>query len=81
MLDQHRDATAPEQRLQEILLPYLQAVDAGEAPAREELYRRHPDLAADLQAYFADQDRLRLARRRCRRDRIGNDSGREPDAS
>jgi tRNA A-37 threonylcarbamoyl transferase component Bud32 len=56
-------ATDRDQRLQEVLLLYLQAVDGGQPPDREELLRRHPDLADDLRAYFDDQDRLdRLAR-------------------
>src|SRR5262245_17458837 len=47
-----------EQRLREVLQKYLEAVDAGQAPAREELLRAHPDLTADLETYFADQDRI-----------------------
>jgi tRNA A-37 threonylcarbamoyl transferase component Bud32 len=63
MADDTTSNAARDQRLQEVLLLYMQAVDAGQLPDREELLRRHPDLADDLRAFFNDQDRLdRLAR-------------------
>ncbi len=55
-------ATEREQRLNEVMAAYVQAADAGQAPDRAEILARHPDLAADLEAFFADHDRLnRLA--------------------
>src|SRR5262249_55172310 len=51
-----------DRRLQEILHAYLQAVDAGQDPDREELLRRHPEFAAELAAFLDDQERFaRLA--------------------
>jgi WD40 repeat protein len=44
-----------EERLGEILEAYLRAREAGLAPALEELVARHPDLAAEVRAYFADE--------------------------
>jgi tRNA A-37 threonylcarbamoyl transferase component Bud32 len=63
MADETTSNAARDQRLQDVLLLYMQAVDAGQLPDREELLRRHPDLADELRSFFDDQDRLeRLAR-------------------
>jgi len=53
--------TPREERLQEVLAAYLQAVEASQSPDRREILARHPDLAADLETFFADHDRMRSA--------------------
>ncbi|MFO0890039.1 MAG: serine/threonine-protein kinase [Isosphaeraceae bacterium] len=51
--------TDPEARLNLIMAEYLKAVDRGQAPDRAALIDRHPDLAAELNAFFVDHDRIR----------------------
>src|SRR5690242_8234068 len=51
-----------ELRVNRILAEYLEAQRLGRAPGREDLLRRHPDVADELGSFFADQDRFgRLA--------------------
>jgi len=52
--------TEPQQQdqLEEVLLDYLKAVDAGTAPNPKELLARYPHLAGDLLEFFEDQQRL-----------------------
>jgi hypothetical protein len=51
-----------DQQVQAILHSYLQAVDAGQTPDREEILGQHPAFAEELREFFADQAKMdRLA--------------------
>jgi WD40 repeat protein/tRNA A-37 threonylcarbamoyl transferase component Bud32 len=45
-----------EQRLQEAVAEYLEAVEAGRAPDRRQWLERHAELAADLESFLANHD-------------------------
>lgn len=49
-------------RLEQVLADYLHALEAGEPVDRDELQRKHPDLADELRSFFANRAALeRLA--------------------
>src|SRR5215467_8132598 len=54
----HSEKSERELRLDELITAYLNAVEAGEKPNRDEWLARHPDLARDLAAFFDAQDQM-----------------------
>ena len=52
------DPTESFAGLDQVIADYLQAVEAGQVPNRQELLERHPELAEPLRAFFADFDRV-----------------------
>jgi serine/threonine-protein kinase len=41
-----------------VIAAYLEAADAGRAPDREQFLAKHADIAAELEAFFADRERF-----------------------
>jgi serine/threonine protein kinase len=62
MTTPHMPDSDREQHLNEILLAYVEALEAGQAPDRNQLLDGNPDFAAELSEFFASRDQLeRLA--------------------
>jgi eukaryotic-like serine/threonine-protein kinase len=50
--------TAREERRNQILLDYVEALEAGKEPDRSQLLAAHPDLRHDLEAFLAGHDEV-----------------------
>ena len=52
------DPTMSHSSLDPVIASYMQSIEAGQVPNRQELLDKHPDVAAQLHAFFADFDRM-----------------------
>jgi serine/threonine-protein kinase len=53
------DVREQDERLDEVVVAYLEAVEAGETPQPSQWLCRYPDLAAELADFFADQAKVK----------------------
>jgi WD40 repeat protein/tetratricopeptide (TPR) repeat protein len=58
MNERARGEAASEERIGQVLGGYLEALETGQAPELSELLARHPELAGELAAFFAQQEQL-----------------------
>jgi tetratricopeptide (TPR) repeat protein/tRNA A-37 threonylcarbamoyl transferase component Bud32 len=57
--------SVPEEPVDQVIALYREAVAAGQAPDREAILAAHPQLQAELESFFAAEERFRLAAKEC----------------
>ncbi|MBI3863704.1 MAG: serine/threonine protein kinase [Planctomycetia bacterium] len=58
MTNSGSDQTGSDSRLDAVLAEYMQAVEAGTVPDRQEFVARHPEFASQLEEFFGDKERF-----------------------
>jgi hypothetical protein len=58
MSSQSGEGSREDSRLDEILAKYWQAVEAGEAPDREQMIREHAEHSDELRMFLADKNKI-----------------------
>ena len=58
MNSEHPNSSERQQRLEEVLVAYLEAVDSGDAPDQQEFLGRHPEFSDELDEFFAGRRQL-----------------------
>ena len=53
-------------KLDGLVAQYLEAVERGEQPDRKQFLQQHPDIATELQEFFADLDKVQAAKEKAR---------------
>jgi serine/threonine-protein kinase len=66
--------------LEDVLAAYLEAEDAGQAPSPDDLRRRYPHLAGELDVFFVGQDRFNRLAAPLREAARGASAGGSPTA-
>ncbi len=75
MTNHSQESSTRDERVDEAILAYLEAVDAGRPPEPAAFLARYPEIADELRAYFADQDHISRATHEWRQPRGARRNG------